>query len=366
MRSKYLLAFLGLALILGTAVGLYLFYGPSKDSSGEDAPNGDSTALNARSNDENPREQSSGTTVAHSDVTAPAHSGSAAPPKTDERRTPTPKTAPPDNPPNGIELFLPVGRRADAEFRKLDVDRNGLLNYDEMDDVLKVERDRWDTNRDGFIDQEEFRAYYRAHVLKNFKVSWKITNEPRAQPAAPSAAVSHTTTALGAINQSADLPDEYRPLDTDHDGQIGLYEWKAAGRPIAKFLELDLNGDGFLTPDELHFPEIADAEEPIDNISAAKAAPDPGNLAAYQNQIGQRLMFRVTGAIQGGVWGSGPYTCDSSLATAAVHAGVLKVGQTATIKVRIVASPQSFTGTTAHGVTTQGFGPFPAAYTISK
>jgi Ca2+-binding EF-hand superfamily protein len=40
----------------------------------------------------------------------------------------------------------------------------------------------------------------------------------------------------------------FRELDKDGDGQIGLYEWKGSA---ADFREYDLNGDGFITPDEL-------------------------------------------------------------------------------------------------------------------
>lgn len=45
------------------------------------------------------------------------------------------------------------------------------------------------------------------------------------------------------------LPDQYRSKDTDHDGQIGLYEWPRSD--YAGFQKLDVNGDGFLTPHEL-------------------------------------------------------------------------------------------------------------------
>jgi hypothetical protein len=80
--------------------------------------------------------------------------------------------------------------------------------------------------------------------------------------------------------------------------------------------------------------------------------PNPGNLSNYSGQFGAKVMFRVTGDLVGAVWGSGPYTIDSSLAAAAVHAGVLKVGQTGDIEVQIIMSPQGFVGSTANGVTT--------------
>ena len=45
------------------------------------------------------------------------------------------------------------------------------------------------------------------------------------------------------------LPEDYRSKDKNGDGQIGLYEWDRSA--FAKFYELDRNGDGLLTADEL-------------------------------------------------------------------------------------------------------------------
>lgn len=58
----------------------------------------------------------------------------------------------------------------------------------------------------------------------------------------------------------------------------------------------------------------------------------------------------------GHVWGSGPYTSDSNIAAAAVHAGLVSVGQTATINVTPIGCVNSFTGSTQHGVTTVAYG----------
>ena len=68
----------------------------------------------------------------------------------------------------------------------------------------------------------------------------------------------------------------------------------------------------------------------------------------------------------GTVWGTDIYTTDSPLALAAVHAGVVQIGQTAVVKVTIVPSPNNFVGSTRNGITTEPFGQYPAAYTISR
>jgi hypothetical protein len=87
-----------------------------------------------------------------------------------------------------------------------------------------------------------------------------------------------------------------------------------------------------------------------------KSLPDPGRLSPYGEFQGKRLKFRVTGDRSGSVWGSGPYTLDSTLAAAAVHAGLVKPGETTTVTVEIIASPASYKGTEANGVTTLDYG----------
>ena len=53
------------------------------------------------------------------------------------------------------------------------------------------------------------------------------------------------------ITHYADIPDWFEQLDTDKDGQIGLYEWVKAGRSIDDFRLIDRNDDGFLTIEEV-------------------------------------------------------------------------------------------------------------------
>jgi hypothetical protein len=67
----------------------------------------------------------------------------------------------------------------------------------------------------------------------------------------------------------------------------------------------------------------------------------------------------VTGQVNGAVWGSEVYTLDSQFAVAAVHAGVVKAGETGTVRVEIVESPPNFAGSTKNGVTTQPWAAFP-------
>jgi hypothetical protein len=97
------------------------------------------------------------------------------------------------------------------------------------------------------------------------------------------------------------------------------------------------------------------------------ALPDPGTLSNYgqPQHLGKTLVFRVTGAVAGGtIWGTGTYTLDSTLAMAAVHAGVVKPGQTGNVKVTILPAMAGFVGSTQNGVTSNPYANYPGAYQI--
>jgi hypothetical protein len=100
-----------------------------------------------------------------------------------------------------------------------------------------------------------------------------------------------------------------------------------------------------------------------DNVAVA---PDPGTLKALENQVGKTFKFKVTGTVNGSVWGTDVYTTDSNLATVAVHAGVIKEGQTGVVKVKIVTPPPQFQGSIKNGVTTHPWNAYPGAYQVSK
>jgi hypothetical protein len=101
-------------------------------------------------------------------------------------------------------------------------------------------------------------------------------------------------------------------------------------------------------------------------VGAANAEFGPVDMQRHQAEIGKTFTFKVTGLAAGALWGTDLYTTDSTLGLAAVHAGLLTVGQTGVIKVTVVASPQQFVGSTRNGVTSQPYQQFPAAYRLHK
>ena len=55
------------------------------------------------------------------------------------------------------------------------------------------------------------------------------------------------------------------------------------------------------------------------------------------------------------IYGTDIYTCDSPLATAAVHFGALKMGQTGIVKVTTIPNHAGYVGSTQHGITSQSW-----------
>lgn len=147
-------------------------------------------------------------------------------------------------------------RFAEQRFRSYDKNNDGLLSSDEMPDALKNERDKWDTNKDGFIDLNEFKGYFKSR----FEQRGDRPDSPAGSPEQP-----NNINNLPAQDQGFDiarpvvyragrlptgLPDWFKQLDTDNDGQVGLYEWVKGGKAVSEFRDMDYNDDGFITAEE--------------------------------------------------------------------------------------------------------------------
>jgi hypothetical protein len=69
--------------------------------------------------------------------------------------------------------------------------------------------------------------------------------------------------------------------------------------------------------------------------------------------------------IEGTVWGSNPYTSDSSLCAAAHQAGLIKSGALR-VAVTLGGAQTSFKGSTANGVVSKDYGPYASSITLGK
>jgi hypothetical protein len=95
---------------------------------------------------------------------------------------------------------------------------------------------------------------------------------------------------------------------------------------------------------------------PIVTNVTLSSTPAPLPFTPRNNGCGPYQAFSVTGTSGGSIWGSNPYTDDSTFSAAAVHAGLISVGETAIIEPYLVDNYPSYAGSTANGVSTSAWG----------
>jgi hypothetical protein len=92
--------------------------------------------------------------------------------------------------------------------------------------------------------------------------------------------------------------------------------------------------------------------------------PDPGLLTSLRASERDVFYFEIVGRLGTTIWGSDVYTDDSPLATAAVHAGVVKLGERGIVKVTILPGQQSYQGSTRNGILSESYRDWQRSYRI--
>ncbi|WP_432977944.1 Hsp70 family protein [Dactylosporangium sp. CA-233914] len=85
----------------------------------------------------------------------------------------------------------------------------------------------------------------------------------------------------------------------------------------------------------------------------------------YEGRAGLTISYQCpTSDIIGTVWGSSPYTTDSSVCTAAVHDGRISLEDGGRVVIKIVQGQDSYEGTLQHGINTTSYGAYDWAFQI--
>ncbi|MDG2125625.1 MAG: FG-GAP-like repeat-containing protein, partial [Verrucomicrobiales bacterium] len=94
-------------------------------------------------------------------------------------------------------------------------------------------------------------------------------------------------------------------------------------------------------------------------------APGSVNSGGLRGNNGTTYTFTVQGSTSGNLWGTDVYTDDSSIAKAAVHAGILEPGELGVVEVTVLADAGSYVASTRNGVSSSGFGAYSGAFSVA-
>lgn len=160
----------------------------------------------------------------------------------------------------------PLGKKADektvdrgeALFRNYDRNGDSYLTEDEIRQTQNFKNDwqKWDADKDGKINLDEWLAYFKTRDQQpRPDEGKKKVDRPSASSSGGIEVITIEDLTRTDYWRAGKLPDGlpawFKECDKNQDGQVALYEWRAAGKPIAEFLALDRNDDGLLTPDEV-------------------------------------------------------------------------------------------------------------------
>jgi len=90
---------------------------------------------------------------------------------------------------------------------------------------------------------------------------------------------------------------------------------------------------------------------------------DSANTLSLNSRLGETFEFTCSAnGSFGSLWGTDTYTSDSSICTAAVHAGRITRADGGAVKIQIQAGAASYTASTRNGVTSSSYGSYSASY----
>jgi hypothetical protein len=112
---------------------------------------------------------------------------------------------------------------------------------------------------------------------------------------------------------------------------------------------------------------------PVTTEAPSQKSPpyDAGGWTASARELrgkeGERFPFRCPpGAQPGTVWGTGPYTDDSSVCTAAVHSGKVTLDDGGTVTIEIRPGEDSYSGSRRKGIETLDFGRWDGSFVVVR
>jgi hypothetical protein len=87
---------------------------------------------------------------------------------------------------------------------------------------------------------------------------------------------------------------------------------------------------------------------------------------ATRRAVGETYMVEVVGETGGNVWGTDVYTDDSSIAAAAVHAGLLAPGERGNLRVTVRQGQSAYQGSVRNGVISRDYASWGGSFSLQR
>lgn len=199
---------------------------------------------------------------------------------------------------------------AAERFRRSDRNSDGFIDQGEMNERLKPNFQQYDANKDGMIDLNEYKGYMKSFfnqqateapqgaavsIGADGKMSINLTPSTGSAVANPESAKVDDEARAPVFRHGKlpkDIPNWFEQLDTDKDGQIGLYEWVKASKAVDEFRPMDRNDDNFITIDELMAYVRSGSKSPAPGTAVANAPPTGDTRMFGMPMGGDRSGFR--------------------------------------------------------------------------
>jgi hypothetical protein len=121
------------------------------------------------------------------------------------------------------------------------------------------------------------------------------------------------------------------------------------------------------TPAEQSSPKVEESKPTSDNKDPADITPIDWDTtpSGFKGEDGQTYTFRCPeeGA-ERLIWGSGIYTLDSSICTAAVHEGLISLAQGGTVTIEFRPGRSTYGSTVRNGIKSKTYGEYPRSFVV--
>jgi len=195
-------------------------------------------------------------------------------------------------PPQGGQATPNSDEDTMRRFKERDRNQDGKISMEEASQFLKPVFAQYDTDRDGFVNFEEYKGYMVAFNQQATTGRGLGNGDQGRDRGADRGSFGGQPQQQGGNTDNRDMRDDrksrekeeeiarpvvyrfgklpkelpswFEKYDKDLDGQVGLYEWRREGDVTAKFVEMDLNADGYLTAEEwLRFTKQQLEKKPV-------------------------------------------------------------------------------------------------------